>query len=515
MGSTGELILFLTPVLLVYLYVKLNDVKLSNIPPEVWSQATGNFSPENILSTATRLKEFPPQINSRLPPRTGRRYIIVGGSGFLGGWIVNHLLTRGEDPKNIRILDIRAPTRSDITQGPGKLVEFAQIDVADKDSVIAGFTEPWPPEASQDANITVFCTAANIRFYEKHPALLPRSLRVNVTGLEHVIKGSLHCGATILVATSSGSLGVRSSRFLLTPWESQPKFFAQVLRDDTAESTRPHCTFASNYAYSKMVGEARVLAADKSSGAGGKYLRTGAIRPGNGVYGVGGDQIAENSLKNPDVRLTWLPNTVQHFIFVENCSLAHLCYEQRLVELADGGQNPDIGGKPFIVTDAGPPAAYGDCYRVLETLTDVRFRVLSPTLMLLLAYMVQAYHLTTHFLSQSPNVFLRTAGAFLPQLSSLVANFQPPVWNVTNSHLIFDSSNARASPDAGGLGYEPTVLDYQSGRVVDHGHASGGGNSSFVTCVKWLREVVFLSPVTLVSRDRRDLLSHRSKVSMT
>jgi hypothetical protein len=40
MGSTGELILFLTPVLLVYLYVKLNDVKLSNIPPEVWSQAT-------------------------------------------------------------------------------------------------------------------------------------------------------------------------------------------------------------------------------------------------------------------------------------------------------------------------------------------------------------------------------------------------------------------------------------------------------------------------------------------
>ena len=406
-------------------------------------------------------------------------------SGFLGGWIVNHLLTRGEDPKNVRILDIRAPTRSDLTQGPGKLVEFTRVDIADRESVIAGCTKPWPPGASQNADITVFCTAANIRYYEKHPALLPLSVNVNAIGFESVIQGSLACGATILVTTSSGSLGVRSTRFLLAPWESQPKFFAQVLRDDTTESTRSQRTFSSNYAYSKMVGEVRILAADKTPGVGGKILRTGAIRPGNSVYGVGGDQIVEMSLKNPNVRLTWLPNTVQHFVSVENCSLAHLCYEQRLIELAGGGGNPDIGGKPFIVTDAGPPTAYGDWNTVLETLTDVRFRVLSPTLMLLLAYIVQAYHLTTYFLSQSTNLFLRTAGAFLPRLPPLVAIFQPPVWNVTNSHLIFDSSNARASPEEGGLGYEPvctslegfcqTVLDFELGRVVDHGHTSGGG----------------------------------------
>lgn len=401
---------------------------------------------------------------------------------------MNHLLTRGENPKDIRILDIRAPSRSDLTHGPGKLVEFVRTDVTDEESVIAGFTKPWPPAAFQGADITVFCTAANIRFYEKHPALLPLSLRVNVTGLENVIKGSLACGATILIATSSGSIGVRSTRFLLAPWESEPKFFTQVVRDDTKETRRLHHTFFSNYGYTKMIGEARVLAADKSSGVRGKILRTGAIRPSNGVYGVGGDQLLEMYLKNPDARATWIPNIVHHFISAENCSLAHLCYEQRLVELADGTKNPDIGGRSFIVTDAGPPIAYGDCYRVAEILSEerIKFQVLSPTLMLLLAHLIQAYYLTTQFLSQSPNTFLRVAGTFLPKLPSLLVVLQPSLWNLTNVHLIFDGSNARACPEAGGLGYEPLwtsleglcqlVLDYQSGRVVDHVHTSGQGS---------------------------------------
>ena len=401
---------------------------------------------------------------------------------------MNHLLARGEDPKNIRILDIRAPTRSDLTQGPGKLVGFIKTDVTDQGSVIDGCTEPWPTEALQDADITVFCTVANIRFYEQHPALLPLSAKVNVVGPMNVIKGSIACGATILIYTSSGSIGVRKTEFLLAPWKPQPERFAQVLRDDADESTRPHSAFSSNYAFTKMAGEGRILAADKSPGLGGKILRTGALRPGCSIYGVGGDQVVEMCLKNPDFRLTWNSTTVQHLISVENCSLAHLCYEQRLIELANGTTpgNPDIGGRSFLVADAGPPVAYSDCHRVLGTLTDgeVKYRFLSPSLMLLLSHVIQWYYLTRYFLSQSPNVILRTTGSLLPKLSPLISSLQPPLWNVSNVHGILDSSNARARPEAGGLGYEPLstsleglcqlVLDYQSGRVVDHAHISGG-----------------------------------------
>ena len=78
MGFAGGLILFLMP-LLTWLYAKLNDAKLEKVPPEVEAQPTDDFSPENIRLTAARLKESPLQIASNLPPRTGRRYIVVGG----------------------------------------------------------------------------------------------------------------------------------------------------------------------------------------------------------------------------------------------------------------------------------------------------------------------------------------------------------------------------------------------------------------------------------------------------
>jgi len=172
---------------------------------------------------------------------------------------------------------------------------------------------------------------------------------------------------------------------------------------------------------------------------------------------------------------------------VENCSLAHLCYEQRLLELADGARNPDIGGRSFVIADAGPPVVFDDCHRVIETLAEgnVKIRDLSPSFMLLLAHIIQAYYLTTYFLSSSPNAILRTAGALLPRLPSLVASFQPSLWNVSNAHTILDTSNARARPEVGGLGYEPicstleglcqSISDYRSRRVVDHAHTGGGG----------------------------------------
>lgn len=43
-------------------------------------------------------------------------------------------------------------------------------------------------------------------------------------------------------------------------------------------------------------------------------------------YGMGGDQLVELYLRDPDTHVTWISNTVQHFISMENCSLAHLCY---------------------------------------------------------------------------------------------------------------------------------------------------------------------------------------------
>ncbi|KAG1766216.1 hypothetical protein EV702DRAFT_1050750 [Suillus placidus] len=118
-----------------------------------------------------------------LPPKTGRRYIVVG-AGFLGGWITIQLLQRGEDPKKIRILDIHRPTRSDLRTGLAAQVAFFQVDICNAKAVDDAFQAPWPDcDPSETApEVTVFHTAANIRFYERHLALFPRSSEVNYEG---------------------------------------------------------------------------------------------------------------------------------------------------------------------------------------------------------------------------------------------------------------------------------------------------------------------------------------------
>lgn len=66
------------------------------------------------------------------------------------------LLSRGEDPRRIRIVDIRAPTRKDLTTGLGSKVAFHQTDVSSAEAVVAAFTAPWPEEDANDIPVTVF-----------------------------------------------------------------------------------------------------------------------------------------------------------------------------------------------------------------------------------------------------------------------------------------------------------------------------------------------------------------------
>lgn len=215
-----------------------------------------------------------------------------GQSGFLGGWIVLHLLQRGEDPRCIRALDIRGPLREDLLSGLAQRVEFVKVDITNASQVKAAFNAPWPT-GIQERELTVFHTAASIRFFENHPALLYRSREVNVKGMENVIEATVSAGASILITTSSGSQGVWSTRFLLWPWERQPKKFVQMIGDGPPEGDSLHPTehrdFFSNYAKSKAEGELLVRTSDnRNSGSG--VLRTGCIRPCNGVFGPGGDR---------------------------------------------------------------------------------------------------------------------------------------------------------------------------------------------------------------------------------
>lgn len=67
--------------LVLSLYVIHVNISLSSIPEEVQKISPERYDPETIRKTYDRLLKEP--ITVKLPPKTGRRYIVVGGAGFL------------------------------------------------------------------------------------------------------------------------------------------------------------------------------------------------------------------------------------------------------------------------------------------------------------------------------------------------------------------------------------------------------------------------------------------------
>lgn len=393
-------------------------------------------------------------------------------AGLLGGWVVLHLLKRGEDPHCIRVLDVRAPLREDLQKGRIGEVDFIQVDITNRKKVEEAFLKPWPDGgAAGQLELTVFHTAATIRFYERHPDLLYLSENVNLHGTKNILDASRLAGAKTLVYTSSGSVGVRRTNFWLSLWQKQPKYYTQVINDDISTPKR-HEDFFSNYAVSKLSAEQCIRAADRSKSGDG-VIRTGCIRPGNGIYGLGGDLLVGAYLIRKQ-NYTWLDNILQSFILDENCSLAHLLYEQRLIELQGDSSNPDIGGQAFCVADSGSPPTFGDIHRALCVLSDgkVTFHHVSPTTMLGLAHIVELYHLTRHFLRKSRYAFVTRV---MPPIVGSLLFLQPSMFALTNVHLYFDDSRARAPPEKGGLGYNTDCSSLRGVcQVVVHHYRSGG-----------------------------------------
>lgn len=158
---------------------------------------------------------------------------------------------------------------------------------------------------------------------------------------------------------------------------------------------------------------------------------------------------------------TWISNVVQNFLYVENCSIAHLCYEAALLNNA-ADHFPDIGGQSFNIADPCVAPTYGDGYLALVTLDPgMKFIMMSPTAMLLVAHVVQIIYLGRFFLLSSKYSLLRKLGRLFPVIQGDIEKLQPSLWNLCQSHLIFDDSRARLPRHKGGLGYSGTYTTLQ------------------------------------------------------
>ncbi|KAK7951237.1 uncharacterized protein PG986_006965 [Apiospora aurea] len=361
-------------VTLAVLYFWKLNLALTTTPPEVLALSPHRWTKQEIRATYERLERAPLRWTAHLPPaRPNRRYVVVGGSGGVGGQLTLHLLERGQSPESIRNVDFRAPARPDMRDGPAGRVDFVQADITDAASVDAAFAKPWPTTVGNDdakgpMGLTVFHTAAMIVPHERCEATYDRVARVNVGGTRHVLDAARKAGASVLVATSSASTALRPVGYLSSWFRRWPRHYVQVLDEsDFDQPLRPHGEYFGNYARAKATAERLVC------GANGPDFRTGVIRPANGIYGTSvGDQLVGLCLRSGSFP-SWIPNICQNLVHASHVSIGHLLFEAALLDHNqdddddDDGNLPGCAGRPFVITDPNPPP---DLPRHLRRLRD-------------------------------------------------------------------------------------------------------------------------------------------------
>lgn len=432
-------------VALLSFYLYLLNRAMENVPEEAWAWRGRPWTDREIRETYERMSSRPIDFAKTLPPKLDRRYIVCGGSGLVGGDIVLNLLSRGQSPASIRILDFSKPSRSDMLHGEVAAVDYVKTDITDPASVEAALAKPWPSDVAR-LPLTVFHTVAAIRPGERSLLLWERTSRVNIDGTRNVLAAARAAGAGIFVATSSASVSLRPARFLIPPWRSQPRGYFQVCDErDFDRPLRPHGEFFSNYAYSKAIAEHEVCSAN------GPGFRTGCIRPGNGIYGQPTDVICGSMLKQQKVA-SFTPHIIQNQVSGWNVSLAHLAFEAALApgpgrEGAEGTM-PRCAGRPYVVTDTGPAIQWYDFFRAAKQLavTPMEVTKLAPLPLYLIAHLVEGWSL---LLARAP--FLTRLGLREPK--GPARDLQPSIFTPAAFIMVVDDE-ARKSVEDGGIGYK-------------------------------------------------------------
>jgi nucleoside-diphosphate-sugar epimerase len=250
---------------------KRGTSKAIDLSPHRWTDDEINKTVEKLESQ--RLDWTP-----HLPPKQGRRYIVVGGSGLVGGTIILQLLARGQSPKSIRNVDFRGPVREDLLEGSAAKVEWVHADITKEQSIKDAFTKGWD-KSVKDLPITVFHTASLINAYYRKSIFWDKLTPVNITGTENVIEASKFAGADILIYTSTGAIPVKPVNHWLPPWrEHHDGLIQPLLEPGHISDIRGLEEYFALYAASKARAEYMIL--DVNCPA----LKTGAIRPCNSIY---------------------------------------------------------------------------------------------------------------------------------------------------------------------------------------------------------------------------------------
>eukprot|EP00245_Coleochaete_scutata_P012197 TRINITY_DN4703_c0_g1_i2.p1 TRINITY_DN4703_c0_g1~~TRINITY_DN4703_c0_g1_i2.p1 ORF type:complete len:564 (-),score=109.67 TRINITY_DN4703_c0_g1_i2:286-1977(-) len=264
----------------------------------------------------------------------GQTFLVTGGRGFLGRYVVNKLLEKGG--VKVKIVDIAPELMLDEQESSGLLGRMLYEKEAEYISA----------DVRSSAQLIRVFQGVNVVFHIAAPSAAAASdfklqYDVNVTGTKNVIDACLKNGVQKLIYTSSASFVFDGIHGIQNGDESLPY----------PEKPMDH------YTETKAQAEALVLNANGRSG-----LLTCALRP-SGIFGPGDPLLLPKiAMLARQGKMKFTIGNGQNkcdFTFVENVAHGHLCAESHLVPGAEAC------GKPFFITNGEPRPFWGFLFDLL------------------------------------------------------------------------------------------------------------------------------------------------------
>ncbi len=245
--------------------------------------------------------------------------LVTGGGGFLGQYIVEALLKRGD---RVRVL------------ARGNYPELKKLGV---ELIQGNIMSPEDTDKATQNCDTIFHTAARVGVFGPYPEFYD----TNVIGTQNLLNSAKKNHVPKFIFTSSSSVIYNGKD--------------QINID---ENTPYPKKYLSPYSQTKALSEKLVLDAN------GPDLMTVAIRP-HLIWGPRDRFIIPSIIQRAKEKKIWIVGNGKNLTditYVENCAEAHLLAEQTL--------NPDsnVGGKAYFITQGKPVLMWSWINEILERL---------------------------------------------------------------------------------------------------------------------------------------------------